>query len=149
MENEVERLGITLITGTRIERIESDGTKVLGVASADQTYLAPQSDHSNRVVRYPQLGAEGDGLEMARSIGHKIIDLYPAMMPLRTAETWLAECRADTIPKVEIRINLPKAKGIRAHGDLIFTQNGIRGPVVLDVAREITPSLRNTVLFHF
>jgi predicted Rossmann fold flavoprotein len=61
------------------------------------------------------------------------------MMPLRTRETWVEQCRADTIPKVEIRIDLPKAKGIRAHGDLIFTQNGIRGPVVLDVAREITP----------
>ena len=61
------------------------------------------------------------------------------MMPLRTQETWVSECRADTIPKVEIRIDLPKAKNIRASGDLIFTQNGIRGPVVLDVAREITP----------
>lgn len=139
LECEIERLGITLFAGIRIERIESDGTKVLGVASADHIYHAPNVIVATGGLGYPQLGAEGDGFEMARSIGHKITDLYPAMMPLRTAETWVAECRADTIPKVEIKIDLPKAKGLRAHGDLIFTQNGIRGPVVLDVAREITP----------
>jgi hypothetical protein len=61
------------------------------------------------------------------------------MMPLRVKESWVEHCRADTLPKVEIRIDLSKAKNIRAQGDLIFTSNGIRGPVVLDVAREITP----------
>ncbi len=139
LESEVQRLGITLSTGTRIDRIESDGTRVSGVSSANQIYKAPKVIIATGGLGYPQLGAEGDGFEMAREVGHKITDLYPAMMPLRTKETWVAECRADTIPKVEIKIDLSKAKGIRAHGDLIFTQNGIRGPVVLDVAREITP----------
>lgn len=139
LESEIERLGIILITGTRIDRIESEGTQVSGVSSAHETYHASKVIIATGGLGYPQLGAEGDGFEMARDIGHKITDLYPAMMPLRTQERWVAECRADTIPKVEIKIDLPKAKGIRAHGDLIFTQNGIRGPVVLDVAREITP----------
>lgn len=141
LESEIERLGITLITGSRIDRIESDGTHVTGVSSENQIYHAPKVIIATGGLGYPQLGAEGDGFEMARGIGHKVTDLYPAMMPLRTEETWVAACRADTIPKVEIKIDLPKAKGMRAHGDLIFTQNGIRGPVVLDIAREITPLL--------
>ena len=45
------------------------------------------------------------------------------------------------MPKVEIRVDLPKAKKLRAKGDLIFTKNGIRGPVVLDFSREVTPLL--------
>jgi predicted Rossmann fold flavoprotein len=63
------------------------------------------------------------------------------MIPLHTKETWVAECRADTIPKVRMRIMIKKAKHLRANGDLIFTKKGIRGPVVLDFAREITPLL--------
>jgi len=139
LEEEMERVGITLITSTRIERLEHDGERVSGVSSADQTYSAPNVIIATGGLGYPQLGAEGDGFAIAAAAGHKITDLYPAMMPLQTAETWVSGCRADTIPKVEIRIDLPKAKNIRAHGDLIFTQSGIRGPVVLDVAREITP----------
>lgn len=40
---------------------------------------------------------------------------------------------------MELRVDLKKAKKLRAKGDLIFTKTGIRGPVVLDFAREVTP----------
>lgn len=139
LEEEMERLGVKRITSCRIETLVHESQHVRGVTTADQTYTAPNVIIATGGMGYPQLGAEGDGFTIASQAGHKITELYPAMMPLRTRETWVAECRADTIPKVEIRIDLPKAKSIRAFGDLIFTQNGIRGPVVLDVAREITP----------
>jgi predicted Rossmann fold flavoprotein len=64
------------------------------------------------------------------------------MMPLKTKEKWVAACRADTIAKVELRVDLKKHKKLRAKGDLIFTKSGIRGPVVLDFAREVTPLLK-------
>lgn len=139
LEEELERVGVTLVPSTRVERLEHDGERILGVSTANQTYNAPNVIIATGGLGYPQLGAEGDGFAIAAAAGHNITELYPAMMPLKTAETWVSGCRADTIPKVEIRIDLPKAKNIRASGDLIFTQNGIRGPVVLDVAREITP----------
>lgn len=139
LEEEMARLGVTLITHARVEKLEHDGVRVTGVSTADQTYTAPNVIIATGGLGYPQLGAEGDGFMIASAVGHKITDLYPAMMPLKTKELWVEHCRADTIPKVEIRIDLPKAKNIRAHGDLIFTAHGIRGPVVLDIAREITP----------
>ena len=40
-----------------------------------------------------------------------------------------------------MRVDLPKHKRLKAVGDLIFTSRGIRGPVVLDFAREITAIL--------
>lgn len=139
LEEELKRLGVTLLTSVRVERLEHDGLCVKGVSTPDRSFYAPNVIIATGGLGYPQLGAEGDGFAIAAAAGHKVTDLYPAMMPLLTRETWVSECRADTIPKVEIRIDLPKAKNIRASGDLIFTQNGIRGPVVLDVAREITP----------
>lgn len=139
LEEEMEKLGITLITSTRVQQLNYTEEQVLGVSTTEHTYSAPHVIIATGGLGYPQLGAEGDGFAIASNAGHKITELYPAMMPLLTQETWVSECRADTIPKVEIRIDLPKAKNIRASGDLIFTQNGIRGPVVLDVAREITP----------
>ncbi len=139
LEEEMARLGITLICNARVESLEHNGEHVSGVRTSDQSYRAPNIIIATGGLGYPQLGAEGDGFAIASAAGHKVTELYPAMMPLRTHETWVASCRADTLPKVEIRINLPKAKNIRAHGDLIFTSSGIRGPVVLDVAREITP----------
>jgi len=139
LEEEMARLEVTLICSARVENVTHDGEHVNGINTSEQTFHAPHVIIATGGLGYPQLGADGDGFAIASAIGHKITDLYPAMMPLRTRESWVAMCRADTLPKVEIRIDLPKAKNIRAHGDLIFTANGIRGPVVLDVAREITP----------
>jgi len=139
LEEEMARLGITLICNARVESLEHNGEHVSGVSTSDQSYGALNVIIATGGLGYPQLGADGDGFTIASAVGHKVTELYPAMMPLRTKETWVASCRADTLPKVEIRINLPKAKAVRAHGDLIFTSSGIRGPVVLDVAREITP----------
>lgn len=141
LEEEMARLGITLITSSRVERLEHNGERISGVSTDSQTYHAPHIIIATGGLGYPQLGAEGDGFKLASEAGHKITDLYPAMMPLKTKEVWGESCRADTIAKVEIRIDLPKAKNIRARGDLIFTSNGIRGPVVLDIAREINPFL--------
>jgi predicted Rossmann fold flavoprotein len=87
------------------------------------------------------LGAEGDGYTMAELVGHTVTDLYPAMMPLKTKETWVGNCRADTIAKVTMQVDMKKYKKLSAVGDLIFTKDGIRGPVVLDFSREITPLL--------
>lgn len=141
LEEEMARLGVTLITSTRVERLEHDGARVTGVSTEKQTYSAPNVIIATGGLGYPQLGAEGDGFTIASAAGHKVTELYPAMMPLRTKETWVAACRADTIPKAELRVNLAKAKNLRAKGDLIFTANGIRGPVVLDFAREVNPLL--------
>lgn len=141
LKEEMDRVGVKVICNERALSLEHDGINVIGVRTATTTYHAPHIIIATGGLGYPQLGAEGDGYTMASDIGHTITELYPAMMPLRSKETWTEKCRADTIAKVEIRIDLPKAKNIRAKGDLIFTSHGIRGPVVLDIAREINPFL--------
>jgi len=40
-----------------------------------------------------------------------------------------------------MHVDMKKYKKLQAKGDLIFTKGGIRGPVVLDFSREITPLL--------
>ncbi|NQY92737.1 MAG: aminoacetone oxidase family FAD-binding enzyme, partial [Campylobacteraceae bacterium] len=116
-------------------------SKVVGVFTSKGTFASENIIVATGGLGFPTLGANGDGYEFATSGGHKVTDLYPAMLPLLTKETWVASCKADTIAKVQMRINLPKAKKLKAQGDLIFTSKGIRGPVVLDFSREITPYL--------
>ncbi|MFT7823691.1 MAG: NAD(P)/FAD-dependent oxidoreductase [Sulfurimonas sp.] len=140
--DEMERLGIEVKTGKKAERLEHDGIRVTGVTTQDETYRADAVVISTGGKGYPMLGAEGDGYRMAESIGHRVTELYPAMMPLKTREKWVADCRADTIAKVEMFVDMKKYKKGKAKGDLIFTKEGIRGPVVLDFSREITPLLQ-------
>ena len=142
LEEEMMRLGVEVRCAQKVLSLEHDGRRVKGVTTVDAAYDAPNVIIATGGLGYPQLGAEGDGYRMAETAGHTVTELSPAMMPLHTRETWVAACRADTIPKAELRVDLKKAKRLRATGDLIFTKNGIRGPVVLDFAREVTPLLK-------
>jgi len=142
LETEMERLGVTLVCNSRVRALRLESGRVTGVETENgASFDAPAVIIAAGGLGYPQLGAEGDGYAMAQETGHRIEPLAPAMMPLHTKERWVAACRADTIADARIRVNLKKAKNLKASGDLIFTKTGIRGPVVLDFAREITPLL--------
>jgi len=140
-ENEMQRLGIEVLTSQKVEKIIVKDNNIEGVETDRGVFYAPNVIVATGGLGYPSLGAEGEGHKMAKELGHKITELHPAMMPLHTKEKWVAACRADTIAKVELRIDIKKYNKVKVEGDLIFTKSGIRGPVVLDAAREITPLL--------
>ncbi|MFK5938335.1 MAG: NAD(P)/FAD-dependent oxidoreductase [Sulfurimonas sp.] len=142
LQKEMDEVGVKTICNQRVDRLLLVGKNISGVKTQDTTYQTDNVIVATGGLGYPVLGAEGDGYNLASELGHKVTDLSPAMMPLKTKEDWVSSCRADTIAKVELRVNLKKHKKLRAKGDLIFTKSGIRGPIVLDFAREVTPLLK-------
>jgi len=141
LKSEMDRLGVEVLCSQKVIDLENNEHRITAVVTQNQRFEAEQIIIATGGMGYPVLGAEGDGYQLAQSIGHKITPLHPAMMPLKTKENWGANCRADTIAKVEMRVDIKKYKKLHATGDLIFTKSGIRGPVVLDFSREITPLL--------
>lgn len=136
LKEELNRLHVDVICSKNVDKIEFKDKFYVDEFCSTNLVIATGG------LGYPTLGAQGDGYEFARAYGHKITELSPAMMPLHVKEIWVANCRADTIAKVYMQVNIPKYKKLKATGDLIFTKNGIRGPVVLDFSREITPLLK-------
>ncbi|RXJ79787.1 NAD(P)/FAD-dependent oxidoreductase [Arcobacter sp. F2176] len=141
LEDELIRVGVEVRCNTKAETLLFEDEAIVGVQTLDEKFLSPNVVVATGGLGYPMLGANGDGFIFAKELGHKVTDLYPAMLPLISKEKWVASCKADTIAKAELRIDLPKAKKLKAVGDLIFTSKGVRGPVVLDFSREITPYL--------
>jgi predicted Rossmann fold flavoprotein len=141
LKDEMDSLHVEIKTKQKVQEILHNGTKITGVRTQDSEFYSQNIVLATGGLGYPSLGAEGDGHNMVQKLGHKHTQLSPAMMPLHTKEKWVSKCRADTVAKVEMRVDMKKHKKLRANGDLIFTKNGIRGPVVLDFAREITPLL--------
>ncbi|ABB44515.1 HI0933-like protein [Sulfurimonas denitrificans DSM 1251] len=139
--SEMQRVGVEILKSQRVKKLLHVEGKIVGASSETQTFYTKNIIVATGGLGYPTLGAQGDGLEMAKEVGHFITELHPAMMPLQTREKWVEKCRADTIAKVELRVDMKKHSKIKAFGDLIFTKNGIRGPVVLDAARDLTPLL--------
>ena len=141
LQHKMQELNIELICSQKVTKLLHDEKRITGVKTQDVIYKCKNIILATGGLGFSSLGAEGDGYKLSNELGHKITELYPAMLPLHTKENWVENCRADTIAKVKIKIDIKKHKKLQAIGDLIFTKKGIRGPVVLDFAREITPLL--------
>ncbi|PIF03854.1 MAG: aminoacetone oxidase family FAD-binding enzyme [Arcobacter sp.] len=144
LKEELERLDIKVVCDEKAQEILTQEDRIFALKTQTTTYKTKNILLATGGMGYPKMGATGDGFTMVQKLGHSVTKLYPAMMPLSTKETWQKNCRADTISKVTIKVNIPhnkKLKKLTAMGDLIFTSTGLRGPVILDFAREITPFL--------
>lgn len=140
LETEMRRLKITILTSQRVENIKQNNN-LIEVYTQERSFFAQNVIIATGGLGYPALGAEGDGYQIAKDLGHTVTPIYPAMLPLKTKEQWVQNCRSQTVSKAILKVNLKKHKKLKAVGDLIFTKEGIRGPVVLDFARELTPLL--------
>ena len=141
LEKEMVQLGVKIYCSQKVISLQYQAKKITGVTTTTDTFETENVIIATGGKGYPTLGAEGDGYKLALSLGHTVTEIQPAMMPLKTKERWVAACTADTLPKVTMNVALKKYRKLKARGDLIFTKNGIRGPVVLDFSREITPLL--------
>ncbi len=91
-------------------------------------------------LSWPQTGSPRNGFDLARQLGHAVVPPRAALIPLVTRENWPGELQgvgvADTI--VSARLD---GKTISHRGPLMFTEDGIGGPGVLNLSREITDFL--------
>jgi len=135
----MQKIGVELKCGEKAVDIIASNNKIEKIVTTKDSYSCKNILIATGGKGYENLGATAEGFEFAKKLGHTITSLYPAMMPLFVKETWVASCTADTVAKVYMQVDIKKYKKLSAIGDLIFTKKGIRGPVVLDFAREITP----------
>ena len=142
LEDELNRVGVKILTLQRVIKILTKEQKIRQVVTQTDNFFTKKVVIATGGAGFSSLGGGQDGYNLAKELGHKITNLYPAMLPLKTKERWTKNLTADTVAKATIKIDIKKYKKLQAKGDLIFTKDGIRGPVVHDFAREITPLLR-------
>jgi len=85
-------------------------------------------------------GATGDGYAFARNLGHTIVEPHPSLVPLVTEETWPREAAGLALKNVLLAAHLGK-KRITRFGEMLFTHNGIGGPITLEISRFLTDTL--------
>ena len=88
----------------------------------------------------PQTGSTGFGYDLARSLGHEVVEPVPALTPLRgTTPDGLAGVTVPAILTVEERDGRVAR---RAAGSLLFTHGGVSGPAALDASLSWRPGRR-------
>ena len=90
---------------------------------------------------YPLTGSNGDGYSLASSLGHTIVEPKPALVPVRCKERWVKNLAGLSLKYVTITAYQGEKKIISKFGEALFTHEGMSGPIVIDMSREIGDAL--------
>ena len=117
-------------------RKSKDKFSIIGndTITADRVILATGGKAS------PQLGSDGKGYELAKSLGHEIIEPFPALVQLKLSGKYfkrIAGIKFDGIVKAYAGDRLIREE----EGEILFTDYGISGPPILQVSRKVIEEL--------
>ncbi|WP_195999405.1 NAD(P)/FAD-dependent oxidoreductase [Clostridium sp. 1001271B_151109_B4] len=86
---------------------------------------------------YPLTGSRGEGQKFAKSLGHTIIDLKPSLVPIELNEPWLKELMGLSLKNISLSILRNDKVVYKNQGEMLFTNYGISGPLVLTGSRYV------------
>jgi len=83
-------------------------------------------------LSYPSTGSTGDGYTFAKNFGHDITETFPSLVPLITAEKWVASLEGLSLKNVRCTVKNPAGKIFYDEtGEMLFTDKGVSGPLIL------------------
>lgn len=92
-------------------------------------------------VSYPATGSSGDGHEFAFEMGHKIVPLRPALVPLVIAQD--VDIKQIALKNIAVKLLVDQVEVENRFGDVEFTDRGLAGAVILQLSRTAVDAILN------
>lgn len=87
---------------------------------------------------YPLTGSRGEGQKFAKKLGHNIVPLMPALVPIEVTDLSIKELMGLSLKNVEVLIKENDKKIVyKNFGEMLFTHFGVSGPLILSGSRFI------------
>jgi predicted Rossmann fold flavoprotein len=134
--------GVKLILDARVQKLLPDKNKVIGLqysSGKDRTekvYLSDRIILATGGVSYPGTGSTGDGYRMAAEVGHSIVPIRPALVPLKTEGDIAGRLQGLSLKNVKLKLLVDGRKKAEIFGEMLFTHFGLSGPIVLTISKQ-------------
>ncbi|MBE7082550.1 MAG: NAD(P)/FAD-dependent oxidoreductase [Clostridiales bacterium] len=86
---------------------------------------------------YSATGSTGDGYEIAKSFGHNITKIVPGLVPLLLADNYVKSIEGLSLKNVTLSAYQNGKLFKSLFGEMLFTANGISGPIALSMSSYI------------
>ena len=137
---EMKRLGIVIRPDFDVMHIEGAANGFAVRASNGAAVQCTKIIVASGGKSYPDLGSNGSGFVLARSLGHSVVEPVPAAVPLIVKDAFCHALQGQRIvAQVQVLINGRKV--CSQEGDLLFTRYGVSGTAIFDVSRHISIAL--------
>jgi len=129
--------GVTFRYNSQVRCILAGQEGVRAVAVGEQEIAATAVVLATGGLSYPGTGSTGDGYEMARRLGHTIIQPRPGLVALVAADDWIPEVTGLSLDDVALRAWQAGRDLAVRRGDMLFTRDGISGPAALNLSLDL------------
>lgn len=133
LERALKKRNVQIRLNTCVDRVitnESGFSKV--ITSRGESIKADALIIATGGLSYKSTGSTGDGYKFAARMGHKIKDTEPSLVPLRVKEDYIKDLEGLSLRNVSLTIG-----GFSDFGEMLFTADGISGPLVLTASSEL------------
>jgi predicted Rossmann fold flavoprotein len=131
---EVARCGVRLDTGIRVVAIAREAeTFAIALSNAD-VVRARAVVLATGGRSLPKTGSDGAGYELARQLGHRLVETTPALAPLLLGGDWHAGLSGVAHP-AEASLRADGRRPVRLTGNWLWTHFGASGPLALNLSR--------------
>ena len=123
---------------SKVTNIIYDANKIGGVEINNSTKL--YGDYfiiATGGASYPLTGSRGEGQKFAKKLGHTIIELKPSLVPIELNEPWLKDLMGLSLKNISLSILKNNKVLYKNQGEMLFTNYGISGPLVLSGSRYV------------
>jgi hypothetical protein len=87
---------------------------------------------------YSASGSTGDGYVWLKNLGHEIVSPAPALVPIITKGKLTKELEGLSLKQVAITLYDGDKKAETQSGEMIFTADGLSGPLALNLSRTVS-----------
>lgn len=137
---DIENSGIEVVCDANVVEIKKG--KSFKVTVEDGRYFS-----GDRVIiaaggkASPDLGSNGSGYKLARSMGHTIVEPFPALVQLKLSSKYLKQLQGIKFDgDAEVIVN---GSTVRVEtGEILFTEYGISGPPIIQLSRRAAEYLK-------
>jgi predicted Rossmann fold flavoprotein len=151
----MEDSGVRLVADQRVTEVLIDNAQVKAVRTPNRDFPADAVILAAGGSSWPATGSSGDGFRIAQKLGHVIVKLRPALVPLVVKEADLAESLRDVAlrnvrldayqcPADQIDVAGQKLKLDSRFGEMLITHFGLAGPIVLLMSKAIVLALEKS-----
>ena len=134
-----KKLGVRCLYGRHVKSIVKENEAFI-VHTAKEPVYAEKLIIATGGLSWPKTGSIGDGYRFARQFGHSIVGPRASLVPLVTREDWPKQLAGTAVEDVRVTARINNKK-ITTAGAIIFTDDGIGGPAVLNMSRHLADYL--------
>lgn len=137
---QMEGLQVHVVTGLKVNDVYRDQSGKIKVCTENGAFGFDRGIIACGSKAAPKTGSDGNGYDLARKLGHRVVAPVPALVQLRCMEDGLKSV-AGVRAEAQVTLLIDGKEAGEERGELQLTDYGISGIVVFQLSRTVSYAL--------